>query len=99
LAAKKRLEGDSNLGSYWAYGLFRFFKSLLGCLLELDADVLLNNISKFHPNLTLIENLTNELHVNPAVFVMPYFQMGVPSFCPAPPFAVNFFRGVLQRSS
>jgi len=42
------------LGSYWAYGLFRFFKSLLGCLSELNPDVLLNNFSKSHPNLTLI---------------------------------------------
>jgi hypothetical protein len=44
-----------------------FFKSLLGCLCELDADVLLNNISEFHPNLALIKKWEIELYVNATI--------------------------------
>jgi hypothetical protein len=54
LATKKRPEGDIDWAVIGLMAFSGFFKSLLGCLCKLDVDVLLNNISKFHPNLTLI---------------------------------------------
>jgi hypothetical protein len=42
------------LGSHWAYGLSIHFNSPLGCFAALYPDVLLNNFSKYYPNLALI---------------------------------------------
>ena len=51
---QERMRGILFGQSYWAYGLFSIFDSLLDCLCMHAVEDLLNNIAKSYPNPTII---------------------------------------------